>query len=156
MRFHAVAGRLVRDAPAMLQPREAIRGLENAVIEVLACCLLGDELPGETVGQRQFHRLLADNPADTLFLAVVCDATNVTTRTLRQCCETHIGMGPKHFLPRMHLARCAPLRTCLVATQAIYPWRRPPACSVRWVPAEPRSHPEVSGPPSPPRRCGGT
>lgn len=65
MRFHAVAGRLVRDAPAMLQPREAIRGLENAVIEVLACCLLGDELPGETVGQRQFHRLLADNPFDT-------------------------------------------------------------------------------------------
>jgi AraC-like DNA-binding protein len=115
MRLYTMAVQLVRDAPEMLQRPEAMRGLEHAVIEALAGCLIGEELPGETVGQRnhatvmrQFHRLLADNPADTLFLADVCDAIGVSARTLRGCCEAHIGMGPKHFLTlrRMHLARC--------------------------------------------------
>lgn len=116
MRLYSMAVRLMLDAPEMLQRPEAMRGLEHAVIEALAGCLIGDELPGETVGQRnhatvmrQFHRLLADNPADTLFLADVCDAIGVSARTLRACCETHLSMGPKHFLTlrRMHLARCA-------------------------------------------------
>ena len=82
-RLHIMAVRLVRDAPEMLQRTEALRGL--------------------------FHRLLADNPTGTLFLADVCAAVGVSARTLRACCEAHIGMGPKHFLTlrRMHLARHA-------------------------------------------------
>jgi AraC-like DNA-binding protein len=116
IRLHIMAVRLVRDAPEMLQRPEAVRGLEHAVIEALAGCLAGDETPEETAGQRshatvmrRFHRLLADKPTDTLFLADVCAATGVSARTLRACCEAHIGMGPKHFLTlrRMHLARHA-------------------------------------------------
>jgi len=115
-RLHIMAVRLVRDAPEMLQRTEALRGLEHAVIEALAGCLVGDEAPEETAGQRnhatimrRFHRLLADNPTGTLFLADVCAAVGVSARTLRACCEAHIGMGPKHFLTlrRMHLARHA-------------------------------------------------
>lgn len=116
IRLHIMAVRLVRDAPEMLQRTEAVRGLEHAVIEALAGCLAGDEALGETAGQRnhatimrRFHRLLADNPTRTLFLTDVCAAIGVSARTLRVCCEAHIGMGPKHFLTlrRMHLARHA-------------------------------------------------
>ena len=115
-RLHIMAVRLVRDAPEMLQRPEAIRGLEQAVIEAFAGCLVTDQTPEETAGQRnhaivmrRFHRLMADHPAGTLFLTDVCAAIGVSARTLRACCEAHIGMGPKHFLTlrRMHLARCA-------------------------------------------------
>jgi AraC-like DNA-binding protein len=115
-RLHIMAVRLVRDAPEMLERPEAIRGLEHTVIEALAGCLIGGEAPDETFGQRnhstimrRFHRLMADNPAGTLFLADICAALGVSARSLRDCSQTHIGMGPKRFLTlrRMHLARCA-------------------------------------------------
>ena len=115
-RLNVMAIRLVRDAPEMLERPEAVLGLEHAVVEALAGCLVGDDAPDETAGERnhatvmrRFHRLLDDNPTRSFFLADVCAAIGASARTLRVCCEAHIGIGPKHFLTlrRMHLARCA-------------------------------------------------
>jgi len=42
-------------------------------------------------------------------LAEICAATGVSERTLRNCCQEHLGMAPIRYLwlRRMHLARRA-------------------------------------------------
>jgi hypothetical protein len=40
--------------------------------------------------------VLADTPADTLFLADICAAIGVSARILRECCEAHISPGWAH------------------------------------------------------------
>jgi transcriptional regulator GlxA family with amidase domain len=57
----------------------------------------------------RFEELLAANHEQPLYLAEICAATGVSERTLRVCCQQHLGMGPVHYLwlRRMHLARRA-------------------------------------------------
>ena len=57
----------------------------------------------------QLEELLAANHDRPLYLAEICAATGVSERTLRICCQEHLGMGPVHYLwlRRMHFARRA-------------------------------------------------
>jgi AraC-like DNA-binding protein len=52
---------------------------------------------------------LAANCDRPVYLAEICAATGASERTLRVCCEEHVGMGPIRYLwlRRMHLARRA-------------------------------------------------
>ena len=79
-------------------------------------CLGPGEVGEDRVAQRQhqlimrrFRRVLEENPDDALFLPELCTAIGVSDRTLRVCCQEHLGMGPKRYLlmRRMHLARRA-------------------------------------------------
>jgi AraC-like DNA-binding protein len=58
---------------------------------------------------RRFRRVLEENPEQPLYLPDICKVIRVSDRTLRMCCQEHLGMGPKHYLllRRMHLARRA-------------------------------------------------
>jgi transcriptional regulator GlxA family with amidase domain len=49
------------------------------------------------------------NPEQPLYIPEICKAIRVASRTLRMCCQEHLGMGPKRYLllRRMHLARRA-------------------------------------------------
>jgi AraC-like DNA-binding protein len=60
----------------------------------------------------RFEDFLAAHPDQPLYLTEICAGTGVTERTLRACCEEHLGMGPIRFLTlrRMHLVRQALLR----------------------------------------------
>ena len=60
----------------------------------------------------RFEEFLEANPDQPLYLAEICAAIGVAERTLRICCEQHLGMGPIRylFLRRMHLVRQALLR----------------------------------------------
>jgi transcriptional regulator GlxA family with amidase domain len=56
--------------------------------------------------------LLAEKANTPLHLAEICGAIGVPERTLRVCCQKHLGMGPIRYLwlRRMHLARGALLK----------------------------------------------
>jgi AraC-like DNA-binding protein len=115
-RLHAAAGRLAVEAPEIIADPEAARGLEQALIEAMVCCLGAGEVGEDSVARRQhelimrrFRRVLEENPDEPLYLPGICKAIGVSDRTLRRCCQEHLGMGPKRclLLRRMHLARRA-------------------------------------------------
>jgi transcriptional regulator GlxA family with amidase domain len=58
---------------------------------------------------RRFWRVVEENPEQPLYIPEICKAIRVPSRTLRMCCQEHLGMGPKRYLllRRMHLARRA-------------------------------------------------
>lgn len=121
--LHADIGTLVRKAPDVIACPEVRRGLGQAVLErLLACCSGGDQ-PAERwadqchgIVMRRFRRLLEENADRALYIPEVCAAIGVPERTLRLCCQEHLGTSPKQFLVlrRMHLAQ----RALLSATAA--------------------------------------
>lgn len=131
--LHAEAGQLARTAPEIIENREAARGLEQALIAAMAGCLENAE-GGEDASSRRrhdaimrrFHKVLEEEPNRALYLPELCAATGVPERTLRVCCQEHLGMGPKRYLVlrRLHLAhralsQAAPGRTTVtdIATE---------------------------------------
>lgn len=122
-RLHAEIGRLARNAPDLIACHEVRRGLGQALFErVLACCT-GGEQPAERwadqchgVVMRRFRRLLEESADRALYIPEVCAAIGVPERTLRLCCQEHLGTSPKRFLMlrRLHLAQ----RALLAATAA--------------------------------------
>jgi AraC-like DNA-binding protein len=84
--------------------------------ESLPRVVLIDRTPVETgTGARhamimaRFEDLLAANPGRSLYVAEICAGIGVSERTLRVCCQEHLGMGPMRYLwlRRMHLAQRA-------------------------------------------------
>jgi len=115
-RLHAAAGHLAEVAPEIIANPEAARGLEQALIEAMIGCLGNREVGEDSVAQRQhelimrrFHRVVEENSDHPLFLLEICTAIGVSDRTLRLCCQEHLGMGPKRYLllRRLQLARRA-------------------------------------------------
>jgi AraC-like DNA-binding protein len=115
-RLHAAAGDLAKEAPEIIANPDAARGLEQALIEAMVACL-GHPEAGETslaqvqhaIVMRRFRRVVEENPEQPLYIPEICKVINVPSRTLRMCCQEHLGMGPKRYLMlrRMHLARRA-------------------------------------------------
>ncbi len=58
---------------------------------------------------RRFARLLRNEPDRAFYVPEICALIGVPERTLRLCCQEHLGMGPKQFLltRRMHLVHRA-------------------------------------------------
>jgi AraC-like DNA-binding protein len=114
-RLHAAAGRLAEEAPEIIANPDAARGLEQALTEAMIGCLEG-EVREDSLAQRhhelimrRFRRVVEENPEQPLYIPEICKAIRVASRTLRMCCQEHLGMGPKRYLllRRMHLARRA-------------------------------------------------
>jgi AraC-like DNA-binding protein len=115
-RLHATAGDLAEKAPEVLVNPDAARGLEQALIAAMVECLAHQEQRETSLAQgqhaivmRRFRRLIEENPEQPLYLPEICEAIRVPDRTLRRCCQEHLGMGPKHYLllRRLHLVRRA-------------------------------------------------
>jgi AraC-like DNA-binding protein len=115
-RLHAAAGHLAEAAPEIVANADAARGLEQALIEALAACLQRREEPEpipaqgqHTIVMRRFRRVLEENSGQPIYIPEICRAIRVSERTLRVCCQEHLGMSPKRYLMlrRMHLARRA-------------------------------------------------
>jgi AraC-like DNA-binding protein len=116
LKLHEAGGRLAQAAPPILARPEPVRALEEALVHAMIMCLI-DGTPVEIgSGARQhaaiiarFEELLAVNHDRPLYLAEICAAIRVSERTLRVCCQEHLGMGPVRYLwlRRMHLARGA-------------------------------------------------
>lgn len=115
-RLHAGAAHLAEHAPEIIANSDAARGLEQILTAALVDCLADREDRGDNLAQsqhaivmRRFRRLVEDNPEQPLYIPEICTAIGVSERTLRACCQEHLGMSPKRYLllRRMHLARRA-------------------------------------------------
>ena len=119
LKLHRAIGQLAHDTPNLLQVPEVLRALENEFVHVMVRCLADAVGKPNTVARRhdaiiaRFEEFLEANPDRPLYLIEICTAIGVAERTLRACCEEHLGMGPIRFLTlrRMHLAHRALLRT---------------------------------------------
>jgi AraC-like DNA-binding protein len=120
-RLHAAAGHLAEEAPEILANPDAARGLEQVLIEAMVDCLGRGQEREHTVAQGQhmivmgrFRRVLEENPEQPLYIPDICNAIRVADRTLRLCCQEHLGMSPKRYLllRRMAFVRRA-LRTAV-------------------------------------------
>jgi AraC-like DNA-binding protein len=116
LRLHAAAGHLAELAPEIIARPEAARGLEQALIEAMVDCLSKPERREDSAAHRRhtaimqrFHTAIEASEDKAVYLPELCTRIGVAGRTLRLCCQEHLGMGPKHFLllRRMHLARRA-------------------------------------------------
>jgi AraC-like DNA-binding protein len=125
--LHQEAARLARSDPARLAHPQVARALERNLVHAMVHCLNPDQNGERRVGSprhssviARLEELLAASHDRPLYLAEVCAATGVAERTLRVCCNEHLGMGPIHYLwlRRMHLAREA-LRRADAATATV-------------------------------------
>ncbi len=115
-RLHAAAAALAESAPEVIAQPEAARGLEQAFVEATFGCLDTGESESQTWAQqrhsiimRWFRRVLEEQPDRALYVPEICAAIGVPERTLRLCCQEHLGTSPKHYLTlrRMNLAQRA-------------------------------------------------
>jgi AraC-like DNA-binding protein len=115
-RLHEAAGHLAEDAPEILANPDAAQGLEQTLVEAIVDCLCHGQRHETTLAQgqhaivmRRFRRAVEASPEQPLFIPEICKAIGVSERTLRMCCQEHLGMAPKRYLllRRMHLARRA-------------------------------------------------
>ena len=116
LNLHEAVGHLAKNAPDILAKPEVGRAIEHGLVEAMVSCLAG----GDQVEVRNTHRhhamvmrrlerALEANSEGPLYMAELSAAAGVSHRTLRICCQEHLGMGPKRYLllRRMHLARRA-------------------------------------------------
>jgi AraC-like DNA-binding protein len=115
-RLHAKAGDLAERAPQILARPEVARGLEQALIEAVVDCLAAPARPENGAARRRhtaimqrFYAAIEASDDRAVYLPELCSRIGGSGRTLRLCCQEHLGMGPKHFLMlrRLHLARRA-------------------------------------------------
>jgi AraC-like DNA-binding protein len=127
LNLHEAAGHLAKTAPDILAHPEVARALEQGLTHAMVTCISGGET-AETSGahhrhaviMRRLEDLLEANPDRTLYAAELCAAAGTSDRTLRSCCQEHLGMTPTRYLwlRRMHLARRA-LRMADQATATV-------------------------------------
>jgi len=103
--LHQVAIRAAEARSTAFTEGEAVHGLEQQLIEALVECLSAGPLEEEMSAHR--HReilarvegLLQMQPV--LRVAEIWAALGVADRTLRRCCEEHLGVSPGSYL-RLH------------------------------------------------------
>ena len=115
-RLHAAAGHLAEEAPEIIGNPDAAHGLEQALIEAVVRCFAYRGKHKNSFAQgnhalvmRRFWRVVAESAGEPLYIPDICKAIRVPARTLRMCCQEHLGMSPKRYLllRRMGLARRA-------------------------------------------------
>jgi methylphosphotriester-DNA--protein-cysteine methyltransferase len=113
--LHKIVGQLAHDTPDLLELPEGRRSLEERLIHVMVRCLAEGVGVQTTSGAHRHDAVIArfeeflESNRDRSLLTEICTAISVAERTLRICCEEHLGMGPIRFLTlrRMHLVRRA-------------------------------------------------
>jgi AraC-like DNA-binding protein len=115
-RLHAEMGRLADEAPGLLAIPEVARGAEQSLVDAMVACLDNAEIRPARLAQqhqavvmRRFRRALEARPDQPVYILELCAEIGVSDRTLRACCQEHLGLGPRRYLAlrRMHLARRA-------------------------------------------------
>ncbi len=114
MALHDKASRLAMEgSPALTHPASA-KALEEELVHAMIACLAGPTTTTNVVRRHakivaRFEEFLESRQYKPVYLAEICATVGVSERTLRTCCQEHLGMGPIHYLwlRRMHLAHRA-------------------------------------------------
>lgn len=116
LHLHAAIAKVAEDAPATFNDPEAVRGVEQSLVQAMVHCL-GEAaartdslaLQHQIVIMRRFRRSLEGHRDQPLYIPELCAEIGVSERALRVCCHDQLGMGPHRYLllRRMHLARRA-------------------------------------------------
>jgi AraC-like DNA-binding protein len=125
LNLHQAAGHLAKTAPDILSHPEVARALEQALVHAMVSCISGG-VTAKTSNthhrhaavMRRLEALLGANTDRTLYLAELCTATGASDRTLRACCQEHLGMSPMRYL---WLRRISRTEHC---ERPIWRWRR--------------------------------
>ena len=119
LRLHTATRQLAESVPEILKRSEVSNALEQELVHAMVTCLADDTGADTSAAWRQhsaimkrFEDYLAANCDLPLYLPHICSATKASERTLRNCCQEHLGMGPLKYLwlRRMHIARRALIR----------------------------------------------
>jgi AraC-like DNA-binding protein len=54
---------------------------------------------------RKFYEVVENNADEALFIPDLCAAIGTTERTLRTCCEEHLGTSPNKYLVRRRMSQ---------------------------------------------------
>ncbi len=105
-------------APELIANPDVARGLEQSLIHAVIECLRAPPTRKSTIARRhhavimtRFWEALENHVGEAIYLPELCAEIGVAERTLRQCCQRYLGVGPMRYLHlrRMHLA-CRALR----------------------------------------------
>ena len=108
------AARVAQRRVEMIATYQAARTLEEELIDATIACLSkapikisNDTTDRHTNIMRQFEDLLQAHPEKAFTTAELCEALDVSGRTLRTCCSNYLGMGPNEYihLRRLHIIR---------------------------------------------------
>ena len=114
--LHETAARLAKTAPDILANPHVARSLENELIHAMIMCLTENTRVERSIGARRHSEImgrleefLSAHDSVPLYVAEICTAIGVSERTLRTCCQEHLGMGLVRYLwlRRMYLVRRA-------------------------------------------------
>jgi AraC-like DNA-binding protein len=113
--LHEKASKLAKEAPATLAHPAAGKALEQELVQAMVACLVEECTSGTNVGRghakliARFEEFLELRQYEPVYLAEICAEIGVSERTLRNCCQEHLGMGPIRYLwlRRIHLAHRA-------------------------------------------------
>jgi AraC-like DNA-binding protein len=113
LRLHAAAARFAEKQPKLILDPEVIRGMEHDLIEALVRCLTPEGR--QDLGGSRHHKQIMDRlenalePARSISVPELCDAIDVSERTLRSCCVEFLGISPSRYLRlrRLRLAHLA-------------------------------------------------
>src|SRR5271165_113362 len=126
-KLHSDARSLASRSPEILDIPEVARALEAALAHSMISCLTEVETPAADLTTRQhlaimtrLEEFLVSNQSRALYLSDICQAVGASERTLRRCCQEHLGVGPNSYLMmrRLHLANRA-LRTADHRSQTV-------------------------------------
>jgi AraC-like DNA-binding protein len=124
--FATIIG-LAEDEACLLAKPQVAHCLEQSLLEKLVGCLSQSATREPSWAaqchdavMRRFFGLLEDNPRRPIYVPEICAAIRVPERTLRLCCQEHLGTSPKQYLllRRMHQAHRA-LRTTVAGEATV-------------------------------------
>jgi len=100
--LHQAAVRRVEARSEVLADSEAAHGLEQQLIDALIECLSAGPIEEKTQAACRHQTILARfenllEPGPILSIADICAALGVSERTLRECCNKHLGMAPSRY-----------------------------------------------------------
>jgi AraC-like DNA-binding protein len=116
LRLHAATVYLARHAPEMIAQPQVAHSLEQTMIQSMVACLRPAETHADTAASRRhydimkrFRATMEANPTRAIHLPELCVELGISDRTLRACCQEHLGVSPIRYLwlRRMNLARRA-------------------------------------------------
>jgi AraC-like DNA-binding protein len=117
--LYAAAHELARTTPDAFSRSALVQSLDQQLVHAMVSCVIGHEsAPSSRSGgshaklMNRFEDFLSAHALEPVYLAEICAAIGASERTLRSCCQDHLGMGPIRYLwlRRMNLAHRALLR----------------------------------------------